>query len=146
MGSDDDKLLTKADILEGKEKREKVYIDSLGGNVEIKPLTEAEWSRAQAIDQRGTTMNPKVDSNGKITDMNMVIDLEKSTEASSEADRYIVSCGVSNINLTIDDCKRLKPGAVKELVRNILKITGVTLKRISPDKGADDAVKSFRKK
>ena len=148
---DTEKLLTKADILEGKEKREKVFIKRLGGYLEINPLTEAEWSRVQAVNTRGISMSGEVEAKEgtKPKNFDMTIDLEKSAEATSEAERLIVSFGVANIKLTPEDVGRLRPaGVVKEVSNHILRLTGVSLRR--PDRGIKvdkvEVVSSFRDK
>lgn len=152
---DTEKLLTKADILEGKEKREKVYIEKLGGSLEIRPLTEIEWSRVQAINTRGTTLTTKVEASKdkvKAKDFDIVLDLSKSSEATSEAERLIVSYGVSNINLTPEDVDKLSPaGTAEEIANHILRITGVRLKRtegekVKAGKAKAEVVSSFRDK
>ena len=133
--NDSEKLLTKAQILEGKEYTEKVYIEKLKGSLEIRPLREAEWARAQSINVRGvemiTKMEPPSKSTGKAKakSSEMKIDMEVSSEANSEAERYIVSCGVTNINITPEDVKRMRPaGVVAEIAEKIQKLTGVSLK------------------
>lgn len=151
--SDEERLLTKADILEGKEKREKVYIKKLEGSLEIRPLTEAEWSKVLAINSRGMSMTTKVEvGRGKPKDFDMVMDLEKSSEATSEAERFIVSFGVVSIKLTPEDVGRLSPaGVAEEIANHILRITGVSLKKTEGEKAKEgeskiEVVSSFRGK
>jgi len=151
--NDTEKLLTKADILEGKEKREKVYIKKLGGSLEIRPLTEVEWTRVQAMNTRGSSMTAKVEvGKGKPKDFDYVMDLEKSVIATSEAERLIVSCGVVNITLTPEDVGRLNPaGIAEEIANHILRITGVKLRRTEEEKVKEgetkvEVVSSFRDK
>lgn len=150
---DVEKLLTKADILEGKEKREKVYIKKLGGSLEIRPLTEIEWSRVQAMNTRGSSMTAKVEvGKGKPKDFDYAMDLEKSFAATSEAERLTVSFGVVNISLTPEDVGRLSPaGIAEEIANHILRITGVRLKRTEKEKTDEgeaklEVVSSFRDK
>ena len=130
-----EKLLTKAQILEGKEYSQKVYIQKLKGSLKIRPLREAEWAKAQAINVRGidmvTKMEPPSESTGKARakTSQMSINMEVSAEANAEAERYIVSCGVVSIKITPEDAKRLRPaGVVSEISEKIQKLTGVSLK------------------
>lgn len=148
-----EKLLTKADILEGKEKREKVYIKKLGGSLEIRPLTEVEWARVQAMNTRGSSMTATVEvGKGKPKDFDYVMDLEKSFAATSEAERLTVSFGVANITLTPEDVGKLRPaGIAEEIANHILRITGVSLKKTEEGKAKEgeakmEVVSSFRSK
>lgn len=46
-------LLTKDKILKGIEKVETVYIESLGGEVKIRPLSSSEWQEIVIEEQKG---------------------------------------------------------------------------------------------
>lgn len=41
-------LLTKEIILKGRDKKVRIYIEGLGGEIEIRPLTEEAWSEIEA--------------------------------------------------------------------------------------------------
>ena len=135
-----ERLLTKADILEGKEKIEKVFIKKLEGSLEIRPLTEAEWAKVQAVNARGMSMTTKVKPEEKDApkEFDMSVDLGKSSEASSEAERLVVSFGVANIKLMPEDVGKLKPaGVAAEIAGHILRITGVRLKVTEKEKAKE---------
>lgn len=150
---ENEKLLTKADILEGKDKREKVFIKKLNGYVEIRPLTELEWTKVQAVNSRGMVMTTKVDLEKGKKDLpktfNLNFDMEKSSEASSEAIIMVVSYGVTSMDLTVEDVGKFKAGVAKDISDQILKLTGVSLEKIRTGKtksaeNKSEVVSSFR--
>ena len=145
---DTERLLTKADILEGKEKRENVFIKKLGGSLEIRPLTEIQWSSVQAINSRGVSMTTKIEpGGGKSKNFDMTLDLEKSSEATDEAMRLAVSYGVASINLTPEDVGKLRPaGAALEIANHIFGLTGVSLRKPNKEDIKKELVSSFRGK
>lgn len=158
--NDTEKLLTKAELLEGKNRREKIYIEKLGGSVEIRPLTDLEWTKIQAANSRGMKLVRKKDKDGReLPEFEVNFDPEQSAEATHEAHRMVVAAGVCNIKLTIEDARRLEAGVTPIISNAVLKLTGVSFrpkfmvkkpkqkdKSENKEEETAEKVKSFRKK
>ena len=58
--------LTKADILKGVNNVKTQYFDKLGGEVEVRPLTEGEWAEIEALRGSGAKIKgrPTFDKSG----------------------------------------------------------------------------------
>ncbi len=131
-------ILTKAKILAGKDYRETVEVPSLGGSVEIRPLTQAEYAKIEVMRTEGIVVTGK---SGKGRDADVEVDISKIKEKEIEADCFAVVAGlVTGAPWTLAEVQEISPaGAVKEIAAEIYRISGVT------PEGAEIADR-FRKK
>lgn len=146
------KKLTKKDILNGVLDTEWVYFTELKGELQLRPLTDAQWTKIEAIRTRGVSISGMPDvnmqdkSNIDMSNMSLSMDMEKITTAEFEADCLAVSFGlVEEEPWTIEEIKELTPaGIVKKIAEKIYDLSGVSPKIIGKN-ARSEAIKQFRK-
>ncbi len=141
--------LTKADILKGASQVKTQYFEKLGGELDVRPLTEGEWAEIESIRGSGVKIkgSPKFDRNGNFDiqsmkkDIQMVIDPKEMQMLEFEAKAKAVAWGLSTSSdnqWTVEEVKQLRPvGVVDDIAEFIFKISGVT------EEGAEEA-RNFR--
>jgi hypothetical protein len=118
------KLLTKADILMGKDKRETVHLDHYGKDVIVRPLTDGELS--QVFEVIG---NVPLNEMG-LPDLNKV-DISTNLRAL----RMITAMGLVEPEMTENDVAEMRFGTPGILAKHILEISGLS------ETAGDDAEK-----
>ncbi len=129
--------LTKADILKGVDQVKTLYLESMGGEVDVRPLTEGEWAEIEATRGSGAKIkgSPKFDKNGNFDirgmqqDLQVVIDSKEMQELEFEAKAKAVAYGLSTEGevWTVDEVRQLRPvGVVNEIAEFVFEISGVT--------------------
>lgn len=147
------KKLTKKDIINGVLNTEWIYFTELKGELQLRPLTDAQWTKIESIRTRGVSISgmPNVDMNDKsnidMSDVNLTMDLEKITTAEFEADCLALTYGlVAESDWTIEEVKNLQPaGIVRKIADKIYDLSGIKPKTLGTDMRSE-AVKSFREK
>jgi hypothetical protein len=114
-GSGGGKLLTKSDILMGKNKRITIHLDHYDKDVVIRPLTDGELSTVFDI-----IGNVPLNEDG-LPDLNMV-DISKNLRAL----RLIASMGMVEPTMTEDEVAEMRFGTPGVLAKHILEISGLT--------------------
>jgi hypothetical protein len=109
------KLLTKSDILMGKNKRITIHLDHYDKDVVIRPLTDGELSTVFDI-----IGNVPLNEDG-LPDLNMV-DISKNLRAL----RLIASMGMVEPIMTEDEVAEMRFGTPGVLAKHILEISGLT--------------------
>ncbi len=112
-------LLSKDRLLEGAARRETVSIESVGGNVVIRPLTCQEWFHAQALIGKHYNPNPNA--------RRIVTDPVEAFEAISESKIYTCLCGLVDPQLEEEELKKLPVGVILEISEKIEEISGVNI-------------------
>ena len=122
-------LLTKDRILKGIEKIETVYIESLEGEVKIRPLTSAEWQEIVVEEQKGIGQVKLNVGSLRQTDGTMSIDLAKQTVASFKAKvkAVAIAMSVDGEEWTEEEVRQLLPGVVDEIFEAVRDISGITI-------------------
>lgn len=146
----DKKLLTREDLLRGTNKTEKVYIESLGGEVEIRPLNEEQWAEIEAkssdaydigVEPVYKNVNGKKVYDDEETQKNMKIkfNVEKGKRAEFEQCVLAVKYGLV-MEITENEIRSITPpGIIKKIADEIFRISDV-------DKEKLEEIKSFRRK
>lgn len=140
--------LTKADILKGTNNIRTQYFDKLGGEVELRPLTEGEWAEIEALRSSGakikgkpTFKNGNLDIKSMQQNLQVEIDSKEIQLMEFEAKAKAVAWGLSTSpdnQWTVEEVKQLRPvGVVDDIAEFIFKISGVT------KEGAEEA-RNFR--
>ncbi len=141
--------LTKADILKGVNNVKTQYFDKLGGEVELRPLTEGEWAEIEAIRGSGAKIKgkPTFDKSGNLDIKSMQQNLQVEIDSKEiqlmefEAKAKAVAWGLSTSpdnQWTVEEVKQLRPvGVIDDIAEFIFKISGVT------KEGAEEA-RNFR--
>jgi len=122
-------ILNKETILKGVEKVETVYIESLEGEVKIRPLSSSEWQEIVIEEQKGIgEVKLKVGSLQQ-TDGTMSIDLAKQTIASFKAKvkAVAIAMSVDGEEWTEEEVRQLLPGVVDEIFEAVRDISGITI-------------------
>ena len=117
-------ILTKAQLLQGKDYREQVEIPSLGGVVEIRPLTQAEYAQVEILRTKGIKVTGKTGSR----EPQVQVDVAETKAREIESDCYAVSVAlITGAPWAIEEVGKISPaGVVKEIVKEIYRISGVT--------------------
>lgn len=128
-------FLTKEQLLQGNKARDEVELTD--GRVQIRPLTEAEKSRVEALGMRGL----KADVKGGVMD-GMTMDMEMLTANDFEASYIIIAAGLSvdkEHRVQVREVKdaTFKKGDKEKLVEAILKLSGM-------DAGVLQMMQAFR--
>ena len=140
--------LTKADILKGASQVRTQYFETLGGELDVRPLTEGEWAEIESMRGSGAkiTGSPRFNSKGDFDiksmqrDLQVVIDSKEIQMLEFEARAKAVAWGLSVNGETweVDEVKQLRPvGAVEEIAEFVFEISGVT-------EEASEQARSFR--
>jgi hypothetical protein len=122
--SEPNKLLTKADILMGKDKRVTVHLEHYDKDVVVRPLTDGELS--QVFEVIG---NVPLNEQG-LPDLNKV-DISTNLRAL----RLITAMGLVDPRMTEDEVAEMRFGTPGILAKHILEISGLT------ETAGDDAEK-----
>ena len=109
------KILSKADVLMGKEKRVTIHLDHYDKDVVIRPLTDGELS--QVFDVIG---NVPLNEQG-LPDLNMV-DISTNLRAL----RMISAMGLVEPKMSEDDVSEMRFGTPGILAKHILEISGLS--------------------
>jgi hypothetical protein len=133
------RLLTRTALLAGTGRVEHVYFEELQGELALRPLTDGEYARVEAIKSAGgmtMTAKPKVSgARGSKVELDkdtfqINIDPQRMTEAAYEADCLAAALSMSVPNgekWTTEDVKRLEPpGIVKKIAAKAYELTGAT--------------------
>lgn len=145
------KRLSKADILSGRRREIAFYVEELGGEVILRPLTDGQWAQIKAVKSAGgkLTGNPVMDEEGNVDrkatggNLRIEVDTKIAAEQEYEADCLAVAYSLSDTRIkgetwTVDDVKRMEPpGVVRKIAAKVYAITGVS-------KEAAEWAKSFR--
>lgn len=129
-------LLTKDKILKGIEKVETVYIESLGGEVKIRPLSSSEWQEIVIEEQKGIGQVKLNVGSLRQTDGTMSIDLAKQTIASFKAKVKAVSLAmtVDGEEWSENEVEQLLPGVVDEIFEHVREISGIQIEEAELDR------------
>lgn len=130
--------LTKADILKGVNNVRTQYFDKLGGEIDVRPLTEGEWAEIEALRSSGAKIKgkPTFDKNGNLDIKSMQQNLQVEIDSKEiqlmefEAKAKAVAWGLSTSpdnQWTVEEVKQLRPvGVIDDIAEFIFKISGVT--------------------
>lgn len=142
--------LTKADILKGVNSIRTQYFDKLGGEIDVRPLTEGEWAEIEALRSSGAKIKgkPTFDRSGNLDiksmrqNLQVEIDTKELQLMEFEAKAKAVAWGLSTSpdnQWTVEEVKQLRPvGVIDDIAEFIFKISGVTEESV-------EEVRNFRK-
>lgn len=127
--------LTRADLLAGRNRVEYVYFEELDGEIGLRPLTDGEFARVEAMKASGgLTLKARpgvVRGNRAQVDtesMEMDINLEQMTAKAYEADCQAVAYAmVDEKPWGMNEVRQLQPpGIVKKIAAEVYRISGAT--------------------
>jgi len=128
-------VLDKLSILKGVEKVETVHIESLGGEVKIRPLTSEEWIQISMEEQKGLGEVEVNVGSLRQTDGTLKINLQKQAEASFNAKVKAVSLALScdGEEWEPGEVKQLLPGVIDEIYAKVMDVSGVNVEESELD-------------
>ena len=120
-------ILKKSDILLGIDEPRQTFIESLGGEIYLRPLSSAEVNKVVEIEAEGlgnfeaSNLNRKTSATGKMN-------LKKMNEASAKAQYEAIYLSINNPKnedeWTKEELKSLRKDAITELYEKIMEISG----------------------
>lgn len=130
----DNIISIKERILKGKDFIKKVSIKELGGEINIRPLTEGEWTEisSRAVKTAKTEFTPIFNKAGEIdkekTKESIKFAFDVETLQKGDFEKNIMACkyGIVEEGLTEEDLKQLSPpGIINKIANEIYKISGI---------------------
>ena len=119
-------ILKKSDILLGIDDPRKVTINSLGGEVYLRPLSSSEVNEVVSIESKGygvfdaKTKGRNADATGKVN-------LAKLNEAAAESKYQAIFLSINNPKneeWTLEELHTLHSDQIEELYENVMRISG----------------------
>lgn len=120
-------VLSKADILKGKDRKVEFFVEELGGAVVLSPLTCVQWAEVQALQAEGLSIvgDAKDIARGDSSKMQMSLNTQQLTRAEFNSKAFAVKCGLGD-EWTIDEVKSITPaGLIEKIAQKIFEISGV---------------------
>ena len=121
-------ILTKDKILQGIDTPKKVRIESMNGELWLRPLSSAEVNEVLNIEAKGFGTFDASNNRGQ-TMANAKMNLAKVQEAQSEAKYIAIHKSINNPKNTeeweIDELKQLPHNAVNEIYDKVMDLSGV---------------------
>lgn len=121
-------------ILKGKDFIKKINIKELGGEIQIRPLTEGEWTEisSRAVKSAKTEFTPIFNKTGEVdkekTKESIKFAFDVETLQKGDFEKNILACkyGIVEEGLTEEDLRQLSPpGIIKKIADEIYKISGI---------------------
>lgn len=121
-------ILTKADILQGIDTPKKIMIESLNGEIWLRPLSSAEVNEVMNIEAQGFgTFNASNNRGQTMTDGKM--NLAKMQEKQAEAKYIAIHKSINNTKTsdewTIEELKQFPKNAIDEVYNEVMNLSGV---------------------
>ena len=127
-------LITKDAILKGKDKKVKIFIKELGGEIEIRPLTEEAWAEIQATGfaKSEIVSEPVFDKDGNVDrketakNVQMKFDIEQLTKSNFMQNVLALKYGLVE-EWTEEEIKSISPpGIIDKIAKEIYKISEIS--------------------
>lgn len=125
-------ILTKSDIIDGKNNIQEVHIESLGGEIYLRPLTRGECTKIEQIQtaSMGKFKTKEIAQGAKRSNMesNGVLDIKATTEATRKAELEAIYLSINNEQndkWTKPEIESLNKAAFDEIYENVQKISGL---------------------
>lgn len=120
-------ILTKSQILQGIDNPQKIMIESLGGEIWLRPLSSAEVNEILQIEAEGMgTFNASNIRGQTTTDgkMNLAKMQEKQNEARYLAIHKSINNDKNSDEWTIEELQQLPSDSITEIYDQVMKISG----------------------
>jgi len=130
----ENKISIKERVLKGKEYTKKIMIKELGGEIEIRPLTEEQWTEisARAMKSAKTEFTPVFDKRGEVdkekTKDTIKFNLDIELLQKGDFEKNILTCmyGIVEEGLTEQELRQVSPpGIIEKIANEIYKISGI---------------------
>ena len=130
----ENKISIKERILKGKNFIKKIMVKELGGEIEIKPLTEEQWTEisARGVKAAKTEFTPILNSKGEVDKektketVKLSFDLETLRRGDFEKDILACKYGIIEEGLTEEELRKLSPpGIIEKIANEIYRVSGI---------------------
>lgn len=127
-------LLTKDIILKGKDRKVKIYIKELGGEIEIRPLTEEAWAEIQSASFAKSEMissavfdkEGNVDRKETAKNVQMKLNMEQLSKSNFVQNVLALKYGLVE-EWTEEEIKSISPpGTIARIAKEIYKISEIS--------------------
>jgi len=123
-------ILTKSSVLQGIKEIRKVTIETLKGEIYLKPLSSAEVNEVLNIEAQGYGKF-KASNTNRVSQAQGEMDLAKMQKASAEAHYEAIHKSINNEKnsdeWTIEDLKQLPQNAIDEIYEKVMDISGANV-------------------
>jgi len=121
-------ILTKSDILQGIDNPQKIRIDSLNGEIWLRPLSSAEANEVLNIEAQGYgTFNATQNRGQTMADAKM--NLSKLQEKQAEAKYIAIHKSINNPKnpdeWTIEELKQFSKKSIDEIYEKVMTLSGI---------------------
>ena len=125
------KMLTKEEIIRGTEKVQKVMVEELGGEIEIRQLNEEQWAEIESKIGVDIDFDIVYDRNGKPdmekTKKNFKLKLDVEKVQKMEFEQSLLACKYGMVmELTEKELREMSPpGIIKAIAKKVFQISNV---------------------
>ena len=143
--------LRKEDILKGVNDPELILIETLGGELPLRPLSKAEWSQIEKMEARGygtfeaneTAQRGRRKLKGGKVETKGKINLEKQAEADFKGKLEALHLSMNNSHHECDqwskkEIESLKSSTFDEIYNKVRELSGVTVEKEEIDEFPED--------
>lgn len=120
-------ILKKSDILLGIDDPRKITIESLGGEIYLRPLSSNEVNEVVNIESKGYGLFD-AKTRGKNADATAKLNLAKVNEAAAESKYQAIFLSINNPKndeWSLEELHTLHSDQIEELYENVMRISGV---------------------
>ena len=120
-------ILSKADILRGKDRKVEFFVEELGGSLILSPMTCAQWAEVQAMQAEGLSIvgDAKDIARGDSSKIQMSLNTQQISRAEFNSKAYAVKCSLGD-DWSIDEVKSISPaGLIEKIALKVYEISGV---------------------
>lgn len=133
-------ILKKEDILLGIDDPRKITIETLGGEVYLRPLSSSEVNEVVNIEAKGFGVFD-AKAKGRNTDASGKMNLAKVNDAAAEAKYHAINLSINNPKndeWSLEELHMLHSDQIDELYENVMKISGAETTEQEVEKFLED--------
>ena len=122
-------ILKKSDILLGIDDPRKITIETLGGEVYLRPLSSSEVNEVVSIESKGYGVFD-AKTRGKNADATGKVNLAKVNEAAAESKYQAIFLSINNPKneeWTMEELQKLHSDQIDELYESVMRISGAEI-------------------
>ena len=120
-------LLTKSDILKGIDDPKEFTIESLGGEIYLRPLSSAELNEVTDIEAEGYGNFEATSKGRRNPDTTGKMNLKKMNQATAKAKYHALYLSMNNPKndeWSLEEIKQLHGDQIDEIYENVMKLSG----------------------
>lgn len=125
-------ILTKSDILKGIDDPKEFTIESLGGEIHLRPLSSAELNEVTDIEAEGYGNFEAKSKGSRNPDTTGKMNLKKMNQAASKAKYHALYLSMNNPKndeWEMDEIRKLRGDQIDEIYDNVMKLSGAETRK-----------------